>query len=98
MSFPYTPNMHAAKIESLKTQQDLLNLLRLRHLNWMNSSDEPRIKDYHLQVVELIEKIDDNYNRLLEELRLPIPTPPVEVPPLAKHLRSGPEDANMPIE
>jgi len=96
MSFPYNPNLHAAKIESLETQQDFLNLLRLRHLNWMNSADNPRIKDYHLQVAELIEKIDDNYNRLLEELRLPTPTPPIEVPPLAKHLRSGTEDANTP--
>ena len=88
MSFPYQPNLHAAKIESLETQHEFLNLLRLRHLNWMNSADEPRIKDYHFQIAELVEKIDDYYSLLLDELRLPTPTPSVEVPPLARAIHT----------
>jgi hypothetical protein len=65
MSFPYTPNLHEEKLESLKTQHEFLNLLRLRHLHWMNEADDPRTKQYHHEIAELIEQITTRYTHLL---------------------------------
>ena len=72
MSFPYTPNLHEEKLESLKTQHEFLNLLRLRHLHWMNEADDPRTKQYHHEIAELIEQITARYTHLREES----PSPP----------------------
>jgi ABC-type phosphate transport system auxiliary subunit len=66
MSFPYTPNLKDEKIESLQTQYEYLRLLRLRQLQWMNSADDPRTKDIHLEISELIEGIIDHYKHLLD--------------------------------
>ena len=66
MSFPYTPNLQDARIESLRTQHDYLNLLRLRHQQWMHSTDDPRVRSMHLEIAELIEQITDRYAHLLE--------------------------------
>ena len=68
MSFPYSPRLQDEKIESLQTQHDFLNLLRLRHLQWMSSTEEPAVKQVHLEIAELIEQITAEYNRLLEDL------------------------------
>ena len=68
MSFPYTPRIQDAKIESLHTHHDFLNLLRLRHLGWMNSAEEPRVRQAHQELAGLIEQVTDRYNHLLEEL------------------------------
>ena len=74
MSFPYTPNLHDAKIESLHTQQDYLNLLRLRHLQWMSSAEDPETEQLHQEIAELIEKITDRYQQLFDALRPPPPS------------------------
>jgi hypothetical protein len=66
MSFPYTPNLQDAKTESLRTQHDYLNLLRLRHQQWMHSTNDPRVQSMHLEIAELIEQINDRYVHLLE--------------------------------
>lgn len=71
MNFPYTPNLQEEKLESLKTQHEFLNLLRLRHQHWMNSADNPRIKKYHQEISDLIEQTTARYARLLEELEPP---------------------------
>ena len=68
MSFPYTPRLQDAKLESLQTQHEFLNLLRLRHLQWMNSAEEPEVKQVHLEIAELIEQVTGQYNHLLENL------------------------------
>jgi hypothetical protein len=68
MSFPYTPNLQEEKLESLQTQYDYLRLLRLRHLQWMNSADDPAIESVHQELAQLIEQINDRYNRLLDAL------------------------------
>ena len=68
MSFPYTPRLQDAKIESLQTQHEFLNLLRLRHLQWMSSAEEPEVKQVHLEIAELIEQVTGQYNHLLEDL------------------------------
>ena len=68
MSFPYTPNVKDEKLESLQTQYDYLKLLRLRHLQWMNTADDPRAEAVHLELAELIEQIADRYNKLFETL------------------------------
>ena len=68
MSFPYTPDLQAAKVESLRTQQEYLNLLRLRQLHWMNSAKDPEIKHVHQEIAELIETITDHYSRLISAL------------------------------
>ena len=67
MSFPYTPNLKVEKTESLQTQYDYLKLLRLRHLQWMNSADDPETERLHLELSELLEQIADRYHHLLEK-------------------------------
>jgi hypothetical protein len=69
MSFPYSPNLQDVKKESLQTQLDHLNLLRLRHLQWMNSANDPRIEDLHLNIAEQIEQVIDQYSGLLGALQ-----------------------------
>jgi hypothetical protein len=66
MSFPYTPNLQDAKLESLRTQHDYLNLLRLRHQQWMSSTIDGDIQRVHREIAELIEQITDRYAHLLE--------------------------------
>ena len=65
MSFPYSPKLQDVKLESLQTQYEFLNLLRLRHLQWMSSAGDPEIEDAHLEIAELIEQITDQYRDLL---------------------------------
>jgi hypothetical protein len=78
MSFPYSPNLQDVKTESLQTQYDFLNLLRLRHLQWMNSAGDPEVEDAHLEIAELIEQITDQYRQLLDVL--PQQTPSIHPP------------------
>jgi hypothetical protein len=69
MSIPHTPKLEDEKIESLSTQREYLNLLRLRHLQWLNDTLDADIQEVHLQTAELIQKITDHYDRLLGALR-----------------------------
>ncbi|MGE5777481.1 MAG: hypothetical protein ACM33V_14755 [Chloroflexota bacterium] len=69
MSFPYTPRSQDVKLESLQTQLEHLNLLRLRHLHWMNSADDSQTKAMHSRIVEQIREISDQYKGLLTALR-----------------------------
>jgi hypothetical protein len=69
MSFAYTPNLKDEKIESLETQHEYLNILRLRHLQWMSSTNDPEIEHVHLEIAELIEKISDRYHHLLDSVQ-----------------------------
>jgi hypothetical protein len=71
MSFPYTPNLQDEKIESLQTQHEYLNILRLRHLQWMNSTIDGDIQRVHREIAELIEKMTDQYTRLLNAPQSP---------------------------
>lgn len=68
MSFPYTPNVQDVKNESLQTQYEFLNLLRLRHLQWMNSAGDSQIEGLHSEIAELIEQITDEYRQLFDVL------------------------------
>jgi hypothetical protein len=67
MSFPFSPNEQHVKTESLQTQFEFLNLLRLRHLQWMSSAADPQVEDVHLEIAGLIEQITDQYNQLLTQ-------------------------------
>jgi hypothetical protein len=69
MSFPYTPNLRDAKLESLHTQHDFLNMLRLRQLHWMNTVDDPNVEVIHQEIAELLGQVTDRYNHLLEILQ-----------------------------
>jgi hypothetical protein len=69
MSFPYYPNLKDEKIESLETQHEFLNILRLRHLQWLNDTNNPEVEGEHREIAGLIEQITDHYNHLLEALR-----------------------------
>jgi hypothetical protein len=69
MSFPFTPNLRDEKVESLQTQYEYLKLLRLRHLQWMNSTDDPPLEGTHREVAELLDQIADRYQRLFDALR-----------------------------
>jgi hypothetical protein len=71
MSFPYTPDVQDEKIESLQTQREYLNLVRLRHLQWMSSADDPQIQPVHQEIAELIETITDHYSHLINALGQP---------------------------
>lgn len=68
MSFPYSPNLQDIKTESLQTQYEFLNLLRLRHLQWMNSASDPQVGDVHLEIAEMIEELTDQYRQLFDVL------------------------------
>jgi hypothetical protein len=69
MSALYSPRLQDEKTESLQTQYEFLNLVRLRHLQWANDTDDPQIKHLHLEIAELIENITDQYSRLLHTLQ-----------------------------
>jgi hypothetical protein len=68
MSFPYYPNLRDEKIESLQNQHDYLKLLRLRHLQWMSSTDDSQLEGVHLEIAEQLEEISDLYRRLLDAM------------------------------
>ena len=68
MSFPHTPNLHEEKTESLQTQREYLNILRLRHLQWLSSTLDGDVQAVHLEIAELIEKITARYQHLLDGL------------------------------
>ena len=68
MSFPYHPNLKDEKIESLQNQHDYLKLLRLRHLQWMSSTDESQLEGVHLEIAEQLEELSDLYRRLLDTI------------------------------
>ena len=68
MSFPYHPNLKEEKLESLQTQYEYMNLLRLRHLQWMNAADDSQVEGTHLEIAELIEQVTDRYKDLFETL------------------------------
>ena len=65
MNAVYSPQLQDRKRESLQTQHEFLNLLRLRHLHWMKSTVDPEIEQLHLDIAELIQKTTDQYNHLL---------------------------------
>lgn len=69
MSFPYSPRLEDVKIESLQTQLDHLNLMRLRHMQWMSSANDPAVKDMHSHIVAQIKEITEQYNGLLVTLQ-----------------------------
>jgi hypothetical protein len=68
MSFPYSPKLQDEKIEGLQTQFEFLNLMRLRHLQWMTSADDHEIESLHLEIAGLIAQITDQYHHLLDAL------------------------------
>jgi hypothetical protein len=61
--------MQDVKIENLQTQLEYLNLLRLRHLQWMSSASDSRIEGLHSSIVEQIQQITDQYSGLLGKLQ-----------------------------
>ncbi len=69
MSFPYSPRLEDVKIESLQTQLDYLNLLRLRHMQWMSSANDSETRVRHTHIAEQIKKITDEYIGLLGALQ-----------------------------
>ena len=69
MSFPYSPNLKDEKIESLETQYEFLNILRLRHLQWMNDTNNPEVEGTHREIAGLLEQLTDRYTHLLAALK-----------------------------
>jgi hypothetical protein len=59
------------KIKSLQAQYEFLNLLRLRHVQWANSTDDPQIKGGHLAIVKQLERTAEQCSCLLDSLSLP---------------------------
>ncbi len=54
------------KMTSLLTQLDFFNALKDRHRLWANDVDNPQIAQLHLEIIDLIVKIKDTYNRLID--------------------------------
>ena len=69
MSFPYTPNLKDEKIESLEAHSEFLNTLRLRHLHWLISAEDPENETVHEEIAGLIEDLGDQYSRLRSGLQ-----------------------------
>jgi len=69
MSALYSPQLQDTKKMSLPTQYEYLNLLRRRHLYWMDSAPDPDIKLLHLDIAELLQKTTDQYDNLIEALQ-----------------------------
>lgn len=68
MSFPYTPKLEDEKLDSLRMQYEYLKLLRLRHLQWMNSATDVQTEGTHLEIAELLEQMLDRYQPVMEAL------------------------------
>jgi hypothetical protein len=68
MSTLQSTQLQDRKIESLQTQQDFLNLLRRRHLHWMNAADDREIEHLHLEIAESIRLMTELYIQLLDTL------------------------------
>jgi hypothetical protein len=66
-----SPRLQNIKIASLQAQHDFLRVLRLRHLQWSNATDDLEIKGAHLAVVALLERMADQYSALLDSLSQP---------------------------
>ena len=88
MSFPYSPNPEDLKSESLQTQYEFLNLLRLRHLQWMTSADNPEVEEVHSEIAELIEQITDQYQHLFSAM----PPQPDSSQPASVHAANSSSD------
>jgi hypothetical protein len=72
MSMPRStsPTLEHIKVESLQSQYELLNILRLRHLHWINFTDDPEIQKRHQEIADLIERMAVHYSDLLQSLEL----------------------------
>lgn len=68
MSTLQSAQLQDRKIESLQTQQDFLNLLRRRHLHWMNDTQDAEIEHLHLEIAESIRIMTELYIQLLDTL------------------------------
>ena len=68
MSTLQSAQLQDRKIESLQTQQDFLNLLRRRHLHWMNDTLDPEIEQLHLEIAESIRLMTELYIQLLDTM------------------------------
>jgi hypothetical protein len=65
MNAVYSPQLRNRKKESLQTQFEFLDLLRRRHLYWMDNADDPDVKLLHLDIADLIQKTTAQYSQLL---------------------------------
>ena len=57
------------KMESLIAEQEYLNVLRNRHLQWMNSADDLEIGRMHGDIVAVIKEMEDRFGILMEALQ-----------------------------
>ena len=46
------------KIENLRAEQEYLNVLRNRHLQWTNNADDPEIGRMHGDIVAVIKEME----------------------------------------
>jgi hypothetical protein len=54
------------KLQSLELQRKFLAALRSRHQKWAKDGDNPEITRIHHETADLIQKIIDHYDRMLE--------------------------------
>lgn len=67
MSFPISARLQDSKTDSLRTQYEYLNLLRLRHLQWMTSTENAETEVIHQEIAGLIQQITDRYSTLFRK-------------------------------
>ena len=57
------------KIENLRAEQEYLNVLRNRHLQWMNNADDLEIGRMHGDIVAVIKEMEDRFGILMEAIQ-----------------------------
>ena len=57
------------KIDSLQRQMEYLEMLQRRHVQWASGTDNIDIKSMHLNIVDALRKVTDEYEDLLDFYR-----------------------------
>ncbi len=53
------------KIESMRAGLDFLDALQMRHLGWVEDTNDSEITRIHTEIIDLIQQTRNRYNRLL---------------------------------
>jgi len=69
MSARRSSYLRPSKRDSLEAEHDYLHLLRNRHLEWMNNTNDPEIHRMHREIIDSIKQMIDRFEILLEALQ-----------------------------
>ena len=69
MSAHRSSYLRPSKRDSLETEHDYLYLLRNRHLEWMNNTEDPELRRMHGEIIHSIKHLIDRFEILLEAMQ-----------------------------